>query len=190
MSLSLGKVAAVVIVFLSLIVGAIALWSDQPIILKRAVFQRTASEPTRPKFDGPKKTVALFFLVRDQNVLQEEPREIEAGITTTEEAKRALEELAKGPESDLAPTLPRGVQVRNLFIDSSGTAYADFNRELNGGHPGGAQEELYTVFSIVDTLAINFPKIRRVQLLVEGVEIPTLTGNVDTRAPLTPRFAF
>ena len=188
--LSLAKLATIVVVFLSVIVVAIALWSDQPMTLKRPAFQRATVESARPRFEGPKRTVMLFFVDQHQKILQEEAREIEAGTTATEDAKRILEELVKGPESDLLPAVPRAAQVRNLFIDSSGGAYADFDRELKEGHPGGAQDELYTVFSIVDTLTVNFPQIKRVQILVEGVEIQTLTGHVDTRAPLAPRFAF
>ncbi len=190
MRLSLEQLATIVVVLLSVIVGAIALWSDQPMTLKRPTFQRATSESVRPKLEVPKRTAMLFFVDQHQKMLQEEAREVEGGTTATEDAKRILEELVKGPESDLQSAVPRAAQVRNLFIDSSGTAYADFDRELKEGHPGGAQDELYTVFSIVDTLTANFPQIKRVQILVEGVEIQTLTGHVDTRTPLAPRFAF
>ena len=114
-----------------------------------------------------------------------------SGATTTEEAKWTLTELVKGPKSGgLVPTVPRDIQLLNLFIDSSGTAYVDFNRGLRDGLPGGAQGELYTVFSIVNTLASNFAKITRVQILVEGAEIQTLAGHVDTRMPLPPQYVF
>jgi len=188
--MNLAKVAAAAVICLSVIVGAISLWSDQSMTLRRPAFQRATSESPRPRPQGAKKTVMLYFVEQREKILQEEPREIEAGATTTEDAKRTLEELVKGPESDLGSAVPRAAQVRNLFIDSSGTAYVDFDRELKEGHPGDAQEELYTVFSIVDTLAANFPQIKRVQILVEGVEVPRLTGTVDIRAPLAPRFAF
>jgi germination protein M len=184
------KTATVVIALLVIIVGAVVLWSEKPTTLTRPAPLRTASQSTRPTQRGPKKTVVLFFASQDQKILQEEIREILGTATTTEDAKRTLAELVKGPESDLAPTLPRAAQVRSLFIDASGTAYADFDRELKEGHRGGAQEELCSVFSIVDTLTSNFAQIKRVQILVEGVEIPTLAGHVDTRMPLPPRYVF
>ncbi|HZY31919.1 MAG TPA: GerMN domain-containing protein, partial [Candidatus Methylomirabilis sp.] len=106
------------------------------------------------------------------------------------DAKRTVQELVRGPESELKATIPLATQVQNFFVDSSGTAYVDFNRELKEGHPGGAQEELYTVFSIVDTLTFNFPQIKQVQILIEGGEISTLRGSVYTRRPLAPRHAF
>src|SRR5574337_1164052 len=91
---------------------------------------------------------------------------------------------------DLAPTVPRETKVYHLFIDSSGTAYVNFSKELRDGLSRGAQEELYTVFSIVNTLASNFGQIARVQILVEGAEIPTLAGHVDTRRALQPQYVF
>ncbi len=184
------KLAAVLIILLLVVIGTIALWGDKPLTPNRPAARRTVSESRRPALEGPKKIVVLFFFARDQESLQEETREVIGAATPTEDAKRALAELVKGPESDLAPTIPPAARVRNLFIDSSGTAYADFDRELKEGHRGGTKEEAYTVFSIVDTLASNFPQIKRVQILVEGLEIPTLAGNVDTGRPLSPRYVF
>src|SRR5574337_1969256 len=109
----------------------------------------------------------------------------------TEDMKRTVIELVKGPTSeDLLPTVPRETKLLNLFIDSAGTAYVDFNQRLRDGLSGDAQEELYTVFSIVNTLVSNFVQITRVQILVEGAEIPTLAGHVDTRMAVPPQYVF
>ena len=184
------KTATVLIALLVIIVGAVVLWSEKPTTLTRPAPLRSVLQSIRPTHGGPKKTVVLFFVSQDQKILQEETREIPGAATTTEDAKRTMAELVRGPESDLAPSLPRAAQVRNLFIDASGTAYVDFDKELREGHRGGAQEDLYAVFSIVDTLTSNFAQIKRVQILVEGGEIPTLAGNVDMRMPLSPRQVF
>jgi hypothetical protein len=183
------KTAAVLIVLLLVIVGSIALWSERPMIVSPPI-RRAASKSAKSSFGGPKKTVLLYFLVKGHNILQEEPREIVGGATTTEDAKRILAEILKGPESDLMPTIPRAAQLRNLFIDPSGTVYVDFDRQLKEGLRGGGQEERYAVFSIVDSLVSNLAQIKRVQILVEGVEIPTLTGSVDTMTPLSPQYVF
>lgn len=185
------KAAAVLIALLVVIVGAIALWGSRPVTLNRPAVQRTASESTRLTFEGPKKSVVLFFLARDGSSFHEETRQIAGGVTTTEDAKRTLSELVKGPEDGgLVPTVPREAQLLNLFIDSAGTAYVDFDRRVREDQQEGAQGELYTVFSIVDTLTANFVQITRVQILVEGAEIPTLAGHVDTRMPLSPQYVF
>ncbi|MGH7369716.1 MAG: GerMN domain-containing protein [Candidatus Methylomirabilaceae bacterium] len=188
--MTLKKAGVALAVVLLAATGVIALWGDQPTTFKRPVFRRLTSESPAPKSRAPRRIVMLLFADKNQNDLLEEAREIEGGTTATEDAKRILEELVKGPEGDLKPVIPRAAQVRNLFIDASGTAYVDFDHELAEGHPGGAREELFTVYSIVGTLAVNISRIKRVQILVDGAGIPTLAGDVDTRAPLLPRFTF
>lgn len=185
------KTATVLIALLVVIVGAIVLWSNESVTVNRPAVQRTASEPMKPTFESGRKNVALFFLASDGNSFHEETRGIGGGATTTEDATRTLTELVNGPKGGgLAPTVPRDAQLLNLFIDSSGTAYVDFNRRLRDRLSGGAQGELYAVFSIVNTLASNFVQIARVQILVEGAEIPTLAGHVDTRMALPPQYVF
>lgn len=185
------KAAAVLVGLLVVIVGAMSLFGNRSMTLRRAAVQRTGSQSIRPTFEAPKRSVVLFFLARDESAFHEETREIGAGATTTDDARRTLGELVKGPQSEgLAPTIPREAQLLNLFIDTSGTAYVDFDRRVREGQEGGAQGELYAVFSIVDTLTSNFAQITRVQILVEGAEIPTLAGHVDTRMPLPPQFIF
>lgn len=188
--MSAMKAATILIVLLLLIVGAIALLGERPMTMSRRDVRFSIPGLTKSMPRAAKKTVILYFFARDQKTLQEETREILGGTTTTEDAKRALAELVKGPESDLMPTVPSAAQVRNLFIDSSGIAYVDFDRELREGHRGGTQAELSTVFSIVNTVALNNPQIKRVQILVEGAGIPTLKGNVDTSIPLAPQQTF
>ncbi|HWR21718.1 MAG TPA: GerMN domain-containing protein [Verrucomicrobiae bacterium] len=185
------KVATVFTSLLVVIVGAIALWNNESVTVNRPAVQRAASEPMKSAFESERKTVALFFVASDGNSFHEETREIGGGATTTEDAKRALTELVNGPKGGgLAPTIPRDAKLLNLFIDSSGTAYVDFNQGLRDRLSGGAQGELYTVFSIVNTLASNFVQITRVQILVEGAEISTLAGHVDTRMALLPQYVF
>jgi hypothetical protein len=43
---------------------------------------------------------------------------------------------------------------------------------------------MMTVYSIVDTLCVNFPSIRRVQILIEGADPETLAGHIDITQPL------
>jgi spore germination protein GerM len=185
------QIATIWIALLAVTVGVIVLWGNETIAPNQTPVRHGASEAMRPTVASGRKSISLFFVTRGGTSFHEEAREIEGGTTTTEDAKQTLDELVKGPiREGLVLTIPRGAKLLNLFIDSSGTAYVDFNRALRDGLQGGAQGELYTVFSIVNTLVSNFVRITRVQLLVEGAEIPTLAGHVDTRVALTPQYVF
>ncbi len=50
--------------------------------------------------------------------------------------------------------------------------------------PGGALDEMFTVYTIVNVLTVNLPAIQRVQILIDGKEVDTLAGHVDLRHPL------
>ena len=128
----------------------------------------------------------LYFTSGDADFLAGEPRKLEGYPNTLEGAKLALNGLIRGPENeDLAPTIPESTRLRELYI-ASGVAYPDFSHELIRNHWGGTCGEVHTVYSIVNTLSLNFEGIRRVQILVDGKEIPTLAGHLDTSRPLSP----
>ena len=69
------KVAAVFTALLVVIVGAIALWSNESVTVNRPAVQRTASEPMKSAFESERKTVALFFVASDGNSFHEETRD-------------------------------------------------------------------------------------------------------------------
>lgn len=146
--------------------------------------------PARPPSpEQPRRAVHLFF-VGEGGTLVEEERLISPRPTVAEEAKEVLTELIRGPVADHFPTIPEGTKLLALFIDMEGTAYVDFDLTLQVDHPGGSLGELLTVYSIVDTLGLNFSEIKLVQILMEGEETPTLTGHLDLRRPLKPRVRF
>ena len=60
----------------------------------------------------------------------------------------------------------------------------DLSAEASRAHRGGALDEIFTVYSIVNTLTDNLPAIVAVQLLVDGHQVDTLAGHVDVRRPL------
>lgn len=135
------------------------------------------------------RVVRLFFAAPDADKLQAEERTISRAASFVGEAKQAVDELIKGPQGDLNPTIPEGTELRQLYIDGQGTAYVDFSRDLQTKHPGGTVGELLTIYSIVDTLTANFEEIERVKILVEGSEVLTLAGHIDTRRPFRPRYS-
>ena len=57
-------------------------------------------------------------------------------------------------------------------------------KEFGAGHPGGTDDELLSIYAVVDALTTNLPSVKSVQLLVDGKEVETLAGHVDLGRPL------
>lgn len=128
--------------------------------------------------------VKLFFTNSDSGVLIPEERSIIYNEELISQAKGVLRELIQGPQEKLVPTIPKDTQLRDLFITKEGVAYADFSTELAAAHPGGTTAEIATIYSIVNTLTLNFPQIKKVQILVNDQSVETLKGHVDLSHPL------
>jgi len=144
-------------------------------------------KPAEPGAGGPAalKTVTLFFLDDDDDLLHKETREIAAGLTEADEAERALAELVGGSTKGFVSPLPPQTKVRQVFIGPDGLATVDFSRDIADEFAYGSASELAAVYAVVDTLTFNFKTVKRVAILVEGAARETLGGHVDlTRAYL------
>ena len=87
----------------------------------------------------------------------------------------------------MSPTLPTNATFRSVRVDNE-TATVDFGKEFTGSLPAGSNAEIMAIYSVTDSLAFNFPRIRRVQFLLEGERINTL-GQLDLSTPLPPDFS-
>jgi len=129
-----------------------------------------------------RREVTLFFEEMNSESLGPEKRKIFLTSSIADQAKQIVVELINGPqEKGLLPTLPPQTRLRGLYLDRSGTVYIDFSGELVDLHPGGTDEEIATIFSIVDSLAYNLPQVKRVHVLVNGEERETLKSHLDLR---------
>lgn len=159
------------------------------ILIGGLVFVFTQKEKIKIKipFIVPKNIeVELYFSSKDGQYLVKEKTQILKLNDNLSQAKLIINELIKGPKSkELFPTIPEGTQIRELYFHEN-TAYVDFSDELVKKHPGGSSGEILTIYSIVNTLTSNFQKIKYVQILVEGNEIETIAGHVDTTLPFKP----
>ena len=143
------------------------------------------AEPEAPGGVEQKITVKLFFLAPDQPGLLIEDREIAYSADLGRQVRTVVEELVKGPQKGLVGTLPAETKVIDSFVTSAGVAYVDLSKEAAQKHPGGSRGELLSVYSIVNSLAANFPAVKRVQILVEDRQVTTLAGHVDLTRPLS-----
>jgi hypothetical protein len=84
----------------------------------------------------------------------------------------------------LVSAIPPATTLRALYLTERGDAFVDLSVEARTRHTGGALDELFTVYAIVNGLTTNLPAVKRVQILIEGHEVDTLAGHVDLRHPL------
>jgi spore germination protein GerM len=155
----------------------------EPPALPAPVTETGAAEPSIAPVQ--RLAVWVYYPSAAGDGLIGEPHEIFATSTPGDRAKQILADLIAGPVSKRAlPALPPATRLRQVYVLEDGTAYVDLSEDVRQGLGGGSAEELYAVYSIVDSLVVNVPEIRRVGILIEGKEIETLNGHLDLRRPL------
>jgi len=148
------------------------------VIVGIVLISRYGDKLSRPAPVAGQREITLYVVARDGIHLTGIRRTIKRG-RPEDELGAALESLINGPRSAAAATpIPRGTRLLGVRVDGD-TAIADFSERIIKGHGGGATGELLTVYSIVDTLVLNFPAINHVRILVSGRSRPTLAGHVE-----------
>lgn len=132
-----------------------------------------------------KKVVTLFFSEEEGEFLVEEKREIPKRDRVEEEARETIAELIKGPQGGFIPTVPSRAKLLTLQIDPQGLAKVNFDQALSREHPGGSSAEMLTLYSIVNSLTLNFPQIKRVQILIDGKAAESIAGHISLKQPVS-----
>ena len=182
-------IAAVAIVGAWLLFYWLPRWRSQPAA-------PTASPGTQaPPVPGRKITATLYYIAEDGMSLVGVQREVPFGEPVAEQARWIVEtQLGPAPQP-FAASVPAGTTLRGVYVTerdcaampASGCqrdAFVDLSAQARTEHTGGALDELFTIYAIVDAVTVNLPAISRVQILVEGKEVDTLAGHVDLRHPL------
>ena len=95
----------------------------------------------------------------------------------------AVEALLAGTDDKkLTAVFPKKAKLRKVSV-SGGVVKVDFDKNLISGFVGGSTGEEMLVGSLVNTLT-EFPEIKKVQILVEGKEIDSLSGHLDLSRPV------
>jgi spore germination protein GerM len=142
---------------------------------------RPTTAPAAPE----RKITATFFYVAEDGVsLIPLQREVAFGEPVSEQARRIIEAQVAPPPAPHVSAIPPGTKLRAVYVTEQGDAFVDVSGEISRNHTGGALDELFAVYAIVNALTVNLPAITRVQILVDGKEVDTLAGHVDLRQPL------
>jgi spore germination protein GerM len=174
----------------TIVICAVAAWWI--VSITRARLNRGSTQPAGAAQPGPapavaqrKITATLFYITEDGLALQGVQREVPFGERVDEQARHIIAAQIAGTPEPLASAIPAGTTLRALYVSDRGEAFVDFSKEISAQHTGGALDELFTVYAVVNALTVNLPAITRVQILIDGKEADTLAGHVDLRHPLS-----
>ena len=130
------------------------------------------------------RAVTLYFAHPDEEALITETRLVAIGAEYIEQIEQVVRALLVGPEEGGVSTIAEGTRLLDTFYDSDvATLYLDFTSEIVAGHPGGSSAEYFTIAALMRTVSQNFPDIRAVQILVEGLQVGTIAGHIDAYKP-------
>ena len=135
--------------------------------------------------DGDKWVAHLYFADARNPFLVTEKRVMANSGDPGQQGRQLIEKLIEGPHEGSSPTIPKETQLRAFFLLDDGTAVVDFSPEFIENHPGSCRMEQLTLFSVVNSLILNVPEIKRVKILINGAEMQTLAGHLTLAFPLT-----
>ena len=127
--------------------------------------------------------VHLYFSDKDNSFLKAETRDLFHPDNPAEFGKNIVEALIEGPRTGLMRTIPANTTLKAFYITKDGKAYVDISDTIRDAHPGGVKSELFTIYSVVNSLVLNIPEINAVKFLINGKESMTLNGHIDLRFP-------
>ena len=170
---------------LALIGGAVALG----IIVIRSADppdrEESGESPRPPNLKPSQTTLAhLYFLDKEGQFLIAEERVLKHPENPAFFARSIVEALIKGPQKGLFRTIPADTGVRAIYVTPEGICYVDLASNIADKHPGGIKSELFSVYSIVNSVVLNVPEVEAVKILINGDESATLAGHIDLQVPV------
>jgi spore germination protein GerM len=146
----------------------------------------TSSPAAAAPASAPRKiTATLYYISEDGMSLTPVKREIPHADVVVGQARHIVEAQVAAAPAPLASAIPSGTTLRAIYLSERGDLFVDLSPEVTANHTGGALDELFTVYALVNALTVNLPAIQRVQILIDGKETDTLAGHVDLRNPLS-----
>ncbi len=172
------------IVYFSLILGGISVvLIFFFVILFNAVFPPVDMDALKKK---EKHLVVIYFSDPQERFLIPEKRYVFIENDAAQQAKEITKALLDGSKTKLINTFPTGVGVKDVKVNDEGTAFINFNRNLTKLHPGGSTAEMASIYSLTNSVTENVSSIKRVKILVDGKELPSIKGHISTKKAFAP----
>jgi hypothetical protein len=135
---------------------------------------------------GLTQLATLYFPGLGEGKLMPESRSLNWAEADSDRVRQVVLALAEGSHQGLGRVLPTSTSVRAVFLTADGTAYVDLSNEVLSDLQPGIQSETLTIYSLVNSITINIPSVKRVQFLVQGQQVETLDGHADLTAAFAP----
>lgn len=131
--------------------------------------------------------VKIYFI--DAQMMRLLPMQIFiADSTPQKKAEKVIDELIKGRDDNnkIRRTIPKIKKCMSVKVKGS-TAYVNLTKKMAEEHPDGRENELLTVYSIVNSLA-EIDGIKTVRFTVDGETEKEFMGYVDMRETFIPDY--
>lgn len=131
-----------------------------------------------------KKEIVLLYPGNDQ-LFHPYKSFIEEKDNKTSELEAILAEyLVQKPSSDLVNPFPQNAKLRTVYFVGDDRVVIDFSSMALDS--GGAEEETFRIYGIINTINYNFPEIKAAKIIVEGQERETFMGHIDISGFIPP----
>lgn len=157
-------------------------------IMIRQKYRSSHEAPVTPQSREAEgsRLVTLFFAAEGTRLVQES-REVEPCETVDDCLKNVLDELLNGPVGEFDETVPDGTVVEDVRLEKK-LATIELNRGFLDAMPSGSSAEMLAVYSVVNTVTINFPQIEAVKINVDGKN-NVILHHLDLSKPLLPNYS-
>jgi hypothetical protein len=144
--------------------------------------------PTIPPQQGSKgyRAVTLFFAAEGTR-LARETRVLDHCDDDNACLISILDALLNGPVGAFEQTVPDGTDVNDVRIEGNQVTI-DFNSAFADAMLSGSSAEMLAVYAVVNTVAVNFPKIQNVKLNISG-NTGAVLNHLDLSEPLQPDYS-
>ena len=153
------------------------------VILFNAVFPPVDTDALKKK---QKKLVVIYFSDPQERFLMPEKRYVYIENDSAQKAREIAKALVDGSKAGLINTFPAGVGIKDVKVNDEGTAFINFSKNLTKNHPGGSTAEMATIYSLTNSVTENVSSIKKVKILVDGKELPSIKGHISTKKAFTP----
>jgi len=122
----------------------------------------------------------VYFADKQKTSLKSIKKKFASKLDSHNLGLEILKSLIKGPQLvHLEATWPRGTKINSFFITDDGKAYIDLSLEPGMMENMDTLSELLAIYSMVNSLTLNIPKIKMVKILIQGQDALTLAGHID-----------